>query len=52
MIRTAVVAYGWARHLRAGPAIGDPIELTAGTIAGDGTAMIIIAAYMAEHYLD
>ena len=52
LIRAAVVAYGWDRHLRSGPAIGQPVLPTAGIIAGDGTAMLIVAAYMAEGLRD
>ena len=52
MIRAAVIAYGWARHLRAGPAIGAAIQPTAGIVAGDGTAMLIVASYMAQGWRD
>ena len=47
LIRAAMIASGWTRYLRAGPTIDAGITPTAGTMAGDGSAMLIVAAYMA-----
>ena len=46
MIRAAMVAHGWTRYLRAGPAIDAGIAPE--IVAGDGSAMLIVAAYMAQ----
>lgn len=48
LLRCAFAAYSWNRHIRVGPLVGAPITPASGVVAGDGTAMLVVAAYMAE----
>ena len=45
LLRCAFAAYSWDRHIRVGPLMGAPIAPASGVVAGDGSAMLVVAAF-------